>query len=44
METMSIIVNDLDKGIGHLAISNDGKYLLGTAMNDDHDIAIYNIE
>jgi hypothetical protein len=44
METVSMIVKDLDKGIAHLAISSDSKYLLGTAMNDDHDIAIYNID
>ncbi len=44
METQSIIVKDLDKGIAHLAISSDGKLLGASAMNDDHDIAIYNIE
>jgi hypothetical protein len=39
-----MIVKDLDKGIAHLAFSNDGKLLAATAMNDDHDIAIYNID
>ena len=43
METESILVGDLKKGIGHLAMSSNGEYLVGTAMNDDHDIAIYDI-
>lgn len=43
METQSIIVKDLDKGIAHLAFSNDGKMLAASAMNDDHDLAIYDI-
>ena len=34
----------MDKGIAHLAFSTDGKMLAATAMNDDHDIAIYNLE
>ena len=43
METEAILVGDLKKGIGHLAISEDGNILMATAMNDDHDIGIYDI-
>lgn len=31
----------LQKGINHLAFSKDGKYLVATAANDDHDVAIF---
>lgn len=43
METEAILVGDLNKGIGHLAMNSEGTVLAGTAMNDDHDIAIYDI-
>ena len=43
METEAILVGDLKKGIGHLAMNSKGDLLVGTAMNDDHDIAVYDI-
>lgn len=43
METELIIANDLKKGIGHLAFNHDGTMLAASAMNDDHDIALYDI-
>ena len=43
METEAILVGHLQKGIGHLAIDKNGEFLVGTAMNDDHDIVIYDI-
>jgi microtubule-associated protein-like 6 len=43
METEAVLVGHLKKGIGHLAIDQNGEFLVGTAMNDDHDIVIYDI-
>jgi WD40 repeat protein/Ca2+-binding EF-hand superfamily protein len=43
METMDIIVGQLQKGISNLDFSKSGKYLAGVAMNDDHDIAVYDV-
>lgn len=43
MESLSMIVGDLEKGIAHVAFSPNGRYLIATAMNDTHDIAIYDV-
>ena len=43
MDTVSVIVGDLTKGIGHLDFSPDGRMLIASAMNDDHDLALYDI-
>lgn len=43
METESILVGDLQKGIGHLAFNQEGNMLVATAMNSEHDIAIYDL-
>ena len=43
METLSTIVGVLQKGIAHVAFSRNGQFLAGTAMNDDHDIAVYDV-
>lgn len=34
----------LQKGINHLAFSNDGRYLVATAADDDHGVAIFDWE
>ena len=34
----------LQKGINHLAFSKDGKYLVATAADDDHGVAIFDWE
>jgi WD40 repeat protein/Ca2+-binding EF-hand superfamily protein len=34
----------LQKGINHLAFSKDGRYLIATAADDDHNVAIYDWE
>ena len=43
MESLSMIVGDLEKGISHVAFSPNGRYVVATAMNDTHDIAIYDV-
>lgn len=44
METLAGIVGDLEKGISKVCFSEDGVYLAAIAVNDDHDLAIYNVE
>ncbi len=34
----------LQKGINHLAFSTDGKYLVATAADDDHNVAVFEWE
>lgn len=41
--SIEIIIGDLEKGISHVDFSKNGKYLAGVAMNDDHDVAIYDV-
>ena len=41
MEALVRIREPLQKGINHLAFSSDGKYLVGTAADDDHNIAVF---
>ena len=44
IETGETVVNfrePLQKGINHLAFSRDGKYLIGTAADDNHNIAVF---
>lgn len=41
MLTIDTLIGDLDKGIAFLTFSNNGNMLMATAMNDDHDFAMY---
>ena len=44
VETCQALVHirePLQKGINHLAFSRDGKYLVATAADDDHNIAVF---
>ena len=44
VETCKALVHirePLQKGINHLAFSRDGKYLVATAADDDHNIAVF---
>ncbi len=41
MEALVRIREPLQKGINHLAFSSDGKYLVGTAADDDHNVAVF---
>ena len=43
MKTISIMIGDLQKGIAHVAFSRCGQYVAGVAMNDTHDIAVYDV-
>jgi microtubule-associated protein-like 6 len=46
-ETMECLVRmngPLQKGINHLAFSKDGKYLVASAADDDHHIAVFDWE
>ena len=43
MKSVAIIVGDLQKNIGHIAFSKNGKYLAATSMDDVHTIAIYDL-
>lgn len=43
METVTLISGQLEKGISHVTFNSNGTYLAGCAMNDDHDIAVYDI-
>lgn len=38
-----MVVGDLEKGIAHVAFSPNGRFLVASAMNDTHDIAIYDV-
>jgi len=44
MLTLSVIMGNLQKGIGQICFSHDGKLLAGSAMDDEHHLAVYNIE
>lgn len=41
MECLTRINGPLQKGINHLAFSKDGKYLVASAADDEHNIAIF---
>jgi microtubule-associated protein-like 6 len=43
MQTKLVLTGILQKGIGSVCISNDGKKLAAVALDDDHCIAIYDI-
>jgi WD40 repeat protein/Ca2+-binding EF-hand superfamily protein len=43
LENFEVIIGDLQKGISHLAFSSSGKTLAGVGLNDDHDIAVYDV-
>jgi WD40 repeat protein/Ca2+-binding EF-hand superfamily protein len=43
METMCLVNGHLEKGISQLAFNSTGNFLAGCAMNDDHDLAVYDV-
>jgi WD40 repeat protein/Ca2+-binding EF-hand superfamily protein len=43
METICRINGKLEKGIASICFGKNGKIIAGVAMNDDHDIAFYNL-
>ena len=44
MECLVTIKEPLTKGINHLAFSRNGKYLVATAADDYHNIAVFDWE
>lgn len=44
MKPLAKFTGPLQKGINHLAFSKDGRYLVATAADDDHNVAIYDWE
>lgn len=44
LETKAIFKNKLEKSIATVTISKSGKYVAATSMNDNHEIAVYDIQ
>ena len=44
MECLKLITAPLTKGIKHLAFSENGKYLIASAMDDDQMVAVFEWE
>ena len=43
LETKAIFKNKIVKSIATVAISKSGQYVAATSMNDNHEIAVYNL-
>ena len=44
MNVIATLEGTLTHGIGHLAVSSDGKYLAASALDPNHAICIYNLQ
>ena len=44
LETKTVFAKKLERSISNVAISKSGKYVAATAMNDKHEIAVYDIQ
>lgn len=44
MECRVLVTQPLTKGVKHMAFSNDGKYLVASAMDDDQMVAVFEWE